>query len=68
MPAYDCGVPDCIECQRAFGPDRSKAIANYRARERLYDRLERRRNDPTFFDDGLGEVFTSAEFERSQRQ
>ena len=32
MPVYDCGVPDCAECQREFGPDRSKAIAAYQAR------------------------------------
>ena len=36
MPIYDCGAPDCEECQRAFGPDRSKAIANYEARDRYY--------------------------------
>lgn len=32
MPVYDCGVPDCTECQREFGPDRSIAIAEYRSR------------------------------------
>lgn len=31
MPVYDCGVPDCTECQKAFGPDRSQAIADYEA-------------------------------------
>ena len=31
MPVYDCGVPDCTECQKVFGPDRSKAIAAYEA-------------------------------------
>lgn len=33
MPVYDCGAADCEECQRAFGPDRSKAIAAYEARD-----------------------------------
>jgi hypothetical protein len=32
MPVYDCGVPDCSECQRAFGPDRTAAIADYQAK------------------------------------
>jgi hypothetical protein len=32
MPVYDCGVPDCGECQREFGPDRSIAIAEYESR------------------------------------
>ncbi len=36
MPLYDCGAPDCDECQRAFGPDRAKAIAQYYAREAAY--------------------------------
>lgn len=36
MPLYDCGDPDCGECQQAFGPDRSKAIAATYARERAY--------------------------------
>ena len=44
MPLYDCGAPDCEECQRAFGPDRSKAIANYHDRERAYAELERAAN------------------------
>jgi hypothetical protein len=39
-PVYDCGDADCEECQKAFGPDRSTAIANYEARERYYARLE----------------------------
>jgi hypothetical protein len=26
MPLYDCGVPSCGECQRAFGPNRTRAI------------------------------------------
>jgi hypothetical protein len=39
MPAYDCGDPECAECRRAFGPDRSKAIANYKAREAQYAAL-----------------------------
>lgn len=38
-PAYDCGDPDCEECRRAFGPDRSKAIARFREREAAYDAL-----------------------------
>lgn len=36
MPVYDCGAPDCEECQRAFGPDRSKAIESYTMREVAY--------------------------------
>lgn len=32
MPVYDCGVPDCGECERAFGPDRSAAITEYQER------------------------------------
>lgn len=39
MPIYDCGAQDCEECQRAFGLDRSKAIANYKAREESYARI-----------------------------
>lgn len=39
MPAYDCGDPECAECQRAFGPDRAKAIANYKFREAQYAAL-----------------------------
>lgn len=39
MPVYDCGDPDCEECQRAFGPDRAKAIARFRAREAFYATL-----------------------------
>lgn len=36
MPIYDCGDPECAECDEAFGPDRSKAIAEYRAKVRRY--------------------------------
>lgn len=39
MPLYDCGVPDCEECQRAFGPDRSQALAVYKARLRQQTRV-----------------------------
>lgn len=39
MPAYDCGAFDCEECHRAFGPDRAKAIENYRRREAFYASL-----------------------------
>lgn len=39
MPVYDCGAANCEECQKAFGPDRSKAIAEYEARERYYATL-----------------------------
>ncbi len=42
MPVYDCGAPDCEECQRAFGPDRSKAIANYKTREVEYAEIDRK--------------------------
>lgn len=44
MPAYDCGDPDCDECQSAFGPDREKAIKNHAAREAYYAELERENN------------------------
>jgi len=44
MPLYDCGAPECAECQRAFGPDRSKAIDNYHARARYYAELNAQRN------------------------
>jgi len=27
MPLFDCRSPECLECQRAFGPDRGAAIA-----------------------------------------
>jgi len=43
MPLYDCGAPDCEECQRAFGPDRSKAITVYEHRERHYAAIEKAR-------------------------
>lgn len=36
MPIYDCGDPDCSECEEAFGPDRAKAIAEYREKTRRY--------------------------------
>ena len=36
MPLYDCGDPECDECQRAFGPDRREAIARYEKRAREY--------------------------------
>ena len=39
MPLYDCGAPECEECQLTFGPDRSKAVANYKAREAYYATL-----------------------------
>jgi len=29
MPIYDCGNPDCDECKREFGPDRTEAVTNY---------------------------------------
>lgn len=32
MPVYDCGSPDCVECEKAFGPDRKKAIVAHRSR------------------------------------
>lgn len=40
-PAYDCGDPECDECRSAFGPDRSRAIANHMRREQYYAQLER---------------------------
>ena len=39
-PLYDCGDSDGEECQKAFGPDRSKAIADHEARASYYARLE----------------------------
>lgn len=39
MPAYDCGDPDCKECDRAFGPDRTRAIAMFEARSASYAAL-----------------------------
>lgn len=47
MPVYDCGDAECTECQRAFGPDRSKAIANYERRAAYYATLERGTLGPT---------------------
>ncbi len=44
MPVYDCGDADCEECKRAFGPDRQAAIANYKAREEAYAKLEERQS------------------------
>lgn len=35
-PAYDCGAADCDECKRAFGPDRSAAVARFNEREIAY--------------------------------
>lgn len=40
MPMYDCGAPDCEECQRAF-KDCTRAIENYRRREREYAALSK---------------------------
>ncbi len=45
MPVYDCGAPGCTECQRAFGPDRSAAIANYHARDKAMAEHERRQKE-----------------------
>ena len=36
MPLYDCGDRECDECQRAFGPNREKAIKRFEAREIAY--------------------------------
>lgn len=41
MPLYDCGDRECDECQRAFGPNREKAIRNFEAREIAYAALEK---------------------------
>jgi hypothetical protein len=40
MPIYDCGEPGCDECRRAFGPDRSRAIENYKRRCEAYAEME----------------------------
>ncbi len=36
MPVQDCGAPDCLECQRAFGPDRRIAISHHALRASFY--------------------------------
>jgi hypothetical protein len=41
MPLYDCGSPDCAECQRAFGAGRAKAIATYLRRAEWYAALNK---------------------------
>jgi hypothetical protein len=41
MPLYDCGAPDCAECQRAHGPDRTKAVAEYRRRLEWFETLNK---------------------------
>lgn len=38
MPIYDCGDPDCGECESAFGPNRAKAISHYLSKERRYSK------------------------------
>lgn len=43
MPLYDCGAPECEECQRAF-KDRARAIAAYEKRARQYATIT---NPPT---------------------
>lgn len=45
MPLYDCGDPDCGECQRAFGPDRSAAFERTKQREKFYNGLALRGTD-----------------------
>jgi len=47
MPLYDCGASDCGECALAFGPDRSKAIANYEQREKYFALIETARSTHT---------------------
>lgn len=47
MPLYDCGASDCGECQTAFGPDRSAAIANYDRREKHFALIEAARRNHT---------------------
>lgn len=41
MPLYDCGDRECDECQRAFGPNREKAIKRFESREVAYAALEK---------------------------
>jgi hypothetical protein len=36
MPIYDCGDPECTECEEAFGPSRGKAIAEFREKSRRW--------------------------------
>jgi hypothetical protein len=50
MPLYDCGAPECDECQRAFGPDREKAIQNYRRRCEAYAALPEKADVPAVAD------------------
>lgn len=35
-PIYDCGAPDCQECENAFGPNR--AMAAFKDRSRRYSK------------------------------
>lgn len=46
-PAYDCGHPECWECERTFGPARSKAIDIFRRREDFYATLDQGTAGPT---------------------
>lgn len=36
MPVYDCGNPECDECEKAFGPHRDEAIAEFNRRKIAY--------------------------------
>lgn len=47
MPVYDCGVPECSECQTAFGPDRTAAIAKQEKREKYYAAIDLARKNHT---------------------
>lgn len=38
MPIYDCGDPECAECEEAFGPHRAKAIAEFHEKSRRWTR------------------------------
>ena len=39
MPLWDCGHPDCDECIRAFGPDRSDATRRFERRRACMEAL-----------------------------
>ena len=56
MPIYDCGSPECDECQRAFGPDRTAAIAIYQRRVEFYSIIATAPfNEPRLLDQKVAE-------------
>ena len=67
MPAYDCGDEECTECGRAFGPDRRKAIENYKRREAFYATLPQPSQESNYGKDQILVVGRSAMVLRSRR-